>query len=536
MIAKDISLGSDAQQKLKAGVDKLANAVKSTLGPSGRNVVIEGPVTPHVTKDGVTVAKSIFLKDKIENIGAQIIKQAADKTASVVGDGTTTSTVLAQSMIEQGLKNIVAGASPIGIKRGIDKTTNKLVELLEERSNKINNDVSKITQIATISANNDTVIGSLIGEAITEVGSEGVVVAQEAKTTDTFVEYMMGMQYNHGYLSPYFINNRAALSCEFENPVIFIYDGVLSDLKEMVSILETATVSGRPLFIIADDVINQALGLLVVNVVRAGMKVCATKAPGFGIQRKEQLADIAAVTGATVYSKETIEDFEIEGLGSAKKIVSKRGETSIIDGVGDEAAIAERIEIIKEQISDEESDYEKEKLQKRLSKLSSGAAIIHVGAATEIELKEKKDRIDDAIYATRAAIESGYLPGGGTALLRLSPEIQAYVNTLPISEKVGGDILINALKSPLFTICENAGTNGASVLPSILAVDNFNYGYDAKAETVVDLVESGVIDPTKVVVSALQNASSVTGMILTTNCVVANDPETEPDFSNQQFG
>lgn len=529
MISKDITMSTDARMKLKSGVDKLANAVKVTLGPLGRNVVIENAMAPHVTKDGVTVARSIFFKDKIENIAAQILKQAADKTASVVGDGTTTSTVLAQSMINLGLKNIIAGSSPIGIKRGIDKTAAKLVELVQSKSLKLNNNVERIKQVATISANNDTKIGSMIADAIAEVGNEGVVIAQEGKSLDSYVDYMMGMQYNHGYLSPYFINNNNTLSCEFDNPYIFIYDGVLSNINELIPVLEKTSSSGKPLLIIADDVVGQALGLLVVNVVRAGMKVCATKAPGFGLQRKDLLLDIAAVIDAKIVNKETLEEFQINHLGSAKRVVVKKGETSIIDGSGIESDIEERINIIKQQIADEKSDYEKEKLQRRLSKLTSGAAIIHVGAATEIELKEKKDRIDDAIYATKAAIESGYLPGGGASLIHLYEEIDNFIISLADDELIGGIVFKESLKAPLNAICENAGQNGEFVIQTLLKENNFNIGWNAKTGEFTDLINAGVIDPTKVVVSAIQNATSVTGMILSTECVISNDPDSESE-------
>ena len=535
MISKQITTGPDARLKLKDGVDNLANAVKVTLGPLGRNVVIEGEMhQQHVTKDGVTVAKSIFLEDKIQNIGAQIVKQAAAKTATNVGDGTTTSTVLAQSMIEQGLQNITAGASPIGIKRGIDAAVEQVVDDLKEMSEKIGNDKEKLKHIACISSNNDESIGKLISDAIAEVTDTGVVIAQESQSSETYVEYMMGMQYNHGYLSPYFINDKGALSCDFKEAFIFIYDGTISNIKDVLPILEAAQAPGKPLLIIANDVVGQALGMMVVNVVRAGLKICATKSPGFGHKRRAILDDIASLTGATVYNAETLKQFESSGLGTCKQVVVKRGQTSLVDGGGTAETVQSRVDQIKRQIETESSDYEKEQLQMRLSKMTSGAAVIHVGAATEIELKEKKDRIDDAIHATKAAIEQGFLPGGGLALLRAGELLEDKFKDSPADEMVGVRIVKGALISPMETICNNAGLNGSLIVEQTKTKD-VNVGYNAKVGEFQNLIDAGVIDPTKVAIAALQNAASVTGMILTTECVV-NKIESSDSVAQNPYG
>lgn len=525
----NINNGIDARMKLKAGVDALANAVKVTLGPQGRNVVIENEHNEvHVTKDGVTVANSISFKDNVKNIGAQIVKQAASQTANIVGDGTTTSIVLSQAMISDGTQKIAVGLSPTNLKSGMEKATSFVIDQLRKMSNTVGDDIDKIRNIATISANNDTVLGNIIADAIHEVTNDGVVIAQESKSVDTHVEYMLGMQYNHGFLSPYFINNRENLSCEYNNAYIFVYDGTINSVEDVVKILELAVHKDKPLLIIADDVTGQALSLLVVNVLRAGFKVCATKSPGYGLKRREYLLDIAALTGATVYNSDTLKTVTHEGFGECDRFVVKKSETSIIDGKGTEESIEQRVKEIRQAITQEDSDYEREQLQQRLAKMTSGAAVIHVGAATDVELKEKKDRIDDAIYATKAAIEGGYLPGGGVALALCSLDTQDFIKDMTHDEKLGAEIVFNALKVPFNTICSNAGKTPQTILDKVLSHVSSNneheiYGYDAKFDRYGNLFEFGIIDPTKVTISALQNAISVTTMFLTTECVVSSD-------------
>ena len=526
-MAKEISFNRDAREKLRAGVDALANAVKVTLGPKGRNVVIQKSFgAPQITKDGVTVAKEIELEDAVENMGAQMVKEVASKTADIAGDGTTTATVLAQAMISAGLKNVAAGANPMDLKRGMDKAVRKVVENLKEQSEQIGDDFEKIKQVAAISANNDEEIGALIADAMKRVTKDGVITVEEAKGTDTYVDEVLGMQFDRGYLSPYFVTNTEDMTAEYENPYILITDRKISNMADIVPVLEKVVGSGRSLLIIAEDIESQALGVLVVNRLRANLKIVAVKAPGFGDRRKAMLEDIAVLTGGTVISEEKgykLESAGIEHLGNAEKIEVDKDNTTIINGKGDEELINARIAQIKQQIGATTSDYDREKLQERLAKLTGGVAVLYVGAPTEVEMKEKKDRVDDALHATRAAIEEGIVAGGGVALVRA---IKVLTNAKGTNEDetIGMAIVKKALEAPLRIIAENAGIEGSVVLQRV-SNSKDAMGYNARTDKYEDLKKAGVIDPTKVTRIALENASSIAGMVLTTECVISDKPE-----------
>jgi chaperonin GroEL len=526
-MAKEITFNADAREQLKSGIDALADAVKVTLGPKGRNVVIQKSFgAPVVTKDGVTVAKEIELSDPIANMGAQMVKEVASKTADAAGDGTTTATVLAQAMVRAGLKNVAAGANPMDLKRGIEKAVKKVVENLKLQSELINKDFQKIQQVAAISANNDEEIGSLIANAMERVSTDGVITVEEAKGTDTYVEEVIGMQFDRGYLSPYFITNADSMVVEYENPLILIYDKKISNMQEMLPILEKSLGTGRPLLIIAEDVDSQALGVLVVNRLRAGLKVVAVKAPGFGDRRKAMLEDIAILTGGTVISEEQgykLENAGLELLGNCEKITVDKDNTTVVNGKGSAEDIKARINQLKGQIEATTSDYDREKLQERLAKLAGGVAVLYVGASTEVEMKEKKDRVDDALHATRAAIEEGIVAGGGVALVRAISVLEGYKG-VNADETTGVDIVRRALEAPLRTISENAGVEGSVVL---MKVKNGKgaYGYNARTDKYEDLKAAGVIDPTKVTRIALEMASSIAAMVLTTECVINDRPE-----------
>jgi chaperonin GroEL len=528
-MAKEISFNRDARERLRAGVDALANAVKVTLGPKGRNVVIQKSFgAPQVTKDGVTVAKEIELEDAVENMGAQMVKEVASKTADIAGDGTTTATVLAQAMIGAGLKNVAAGANPMDLKRGIDKAVRKVVESLKEQSEQIGDDFEKIRQVAAISANNDDEIGALIADAMKRVTKDGVITVEEAKGTDTYVDEVLGMQFDRGYLSPYFVTNAEDMTVEYENPLILITDKKISNMQDIVPVLEKVIGAGRSLLIIAEDIESQALGVLVVNRLRANLKIVAVKAPGFGDRRKAMLEDIAILTGGTVISEEKgykLDTAGLEELGTAEKISIDKDNTTVINGKGKQDEITARINQIKQQIGTTTSDYDKEKLQERLAKLSGGVAVLHVGAPTEVEMKEKKDRVDDALHATRAAIEEGIVSGGGVALVRA---IKSLYNFKGINEdeNIGVQIVRKSLEAPLRTIVENAGVEGSVVLQRVQNGKD-SYGYNARTDKYEDLKKAGVIDPTKVTRIALENAASIAGMVLTTECVVNDRPEKE---------
>ena len=526
-MAKDISFNTDARDKLKAGVDALANAVKVTLGPKGRNVVIEKSFgAPHITKDGVTVAKEIERKDPVENMGAKMVREVASKTADIAGDGTTTATVLAQAMVTAGLKNVVAGANPMDLKRGIDKATKVIVEDLNNRSLVVGDDFEKIQQIGAISANNDEEIGTLIADAMKRVTKDGVITVEEAKGRETYVNEVIGMQFDRGYLSPYFVTNTEDMITEYENPYILIHDKKISNMQDIVPLLEKCVGEGRPLLMIAEDVESQALGVLVVNRLRAQLKVVAVKAPGFGDRRKAMLEDIAILTGGTVISEEQgfkLENADVMHLGQAEKIVVDKDNTTIVNGAGTAENITARINQIKAQIESTSSDYDREKLQERLAKLAGGVAVLYVGAPTEVEMKEKKDRVDDALHATRAAVEEGVVPGGGVALVRAIASLDKTTGVND-DENTGIEIVRKALESPLRTIASNAGVEGSVILHNVLSKDG-NYGYNARTNEFEDLLEAGVIDPTKVTRIALENAASIAGMILTTECVINDIPE-----------
>lgn len=529
-MAKEISFNSDARSKLKKGIDSLANAVKVTLGPKGRNVVIQKSFgAPAITKDGVTVAKEIELEDPIENMGAQMVKEVASKTADAAGDGTTTATVLAQTMVEAGMKYVVAGANPMDLKRGIDKAVAAVIENLKSQSELIGDDYEKIQQVGAISANNDDEIGTLIADAMKRVSKDGVITVEEAKTTETYVEEVVGMQFDRGYLSPYFVTNTENMVTEYDSPFILIYDKKVSNVAEIVPILEKVAQTGKPLLIIAEDVESQALGVLVVNRLRGGLKVVAVKAPGFGDRRKAMLEDIAILTGGVVISEEKgykLENATLEDLGQAEKITVDKDNTTIVNGKGDKKDIEGRINQIKAQIETTTSDYDKEKLQERLAKLAGGVAVLYVGAATEVEMKEKKDRVDDALHATRAAVEEGIVPGGGVALVR---SIDALTNLKGANEdeNMGIQIVKKALEAPLRIISENAGVDGSVVLQEVLK-SNGSYGFNARTNVYEDLKKAGVIDPTKVARVAISNAGSIAGMILTTECVINDKKEENP--------
>lgn len=528
-MAKEISFDRDAREKLRSGVDALANAVKVTLGPKGRNVVIQKSFgAPQITKDGVTVAKEVELEDAVENMGAQMVKEVASKTADIAGDGTTTATVLAQAMINAGLKNVTAGANPMDLKRGIDKAVKVVIGNLHEQSEVVGDDFSKIQQIASISANNDEEIGTLIADAMKRVSKDGVITVEEAKGTDTYVEEVLGMQFDRGYLSPYFVTNAEDMTAEYDSPYILIHDKKISNMQDIVPILEKVVQSGRPLLIIAEDIESQALGVLVVNRLRAQLKVVAVKAPGFGDRRKAMLEDIAILTGGTVISEEKgykLDSVELDHLGSCEKITIDKDNTTVVDGHGDAEQITARINQIKQQIESTTSDYDREKLQERLAKLSGGVAVLYVGAATEVEMKEKKDRVDDALHATRAAVEEGIVAGGGVALVRSIAKI-AELQGVNEDETIGIAIVKKALEAPLRIISDNAGVEGSVVLQQVLGAKGSN-GYNARTNTYEDLKKAGVIDPTKVTRIALENAGSIAGMVLTTECVISDRPEPE---------
>ena len=528
-MAKDISFDRVAREKLRSGVDALANAVKVTLGPKGRNVVIQKSFgAPQVTKDGVTVAKEVELEDPVANMGAQMVKEVASKTADIAGDGTTTATVLAQAMIQAGLKNVTAGANPMDLKRGIDLATKKVIDHLKTQSEVVGDDFGKIQQVAAISANNDNEIGSLIADAMKRVSKDGVITVEEAKGTDTYVEEVMGMQFDRGYLSPYFVTDTESMTTEYENPYVLIHDKKISNMQDIVPILEQVIQSGRPLLIIAEDLESQALGVLVVNRLRAQLKVVAVKAPGFGDRRKAMLEDIAVLTGGTVISEEKgykLDQTTIDLLGSAEKITVDKDNTTIVNGAGSADQITGRVNQIKQQIETTTSDYDREKLQERLAKLAGGVAVLYVGAATEVEMKEKKDRVDDALHATRAAVEEGIVAGGGVALVRAIESLDGLEGENE-DQKIGIQIVRKALEAPLRTIVDNAGMEGSVVLQSV-RTNSGSYGYNARTGEYEDLKAAGVIDPTKVTRIALENASSIAGMVLTTECVINDMPEPE---------
>ena len=529
-MAKDIKYNWEAREGLKKGVDALANAVKVTLGPKGRNVIIDKKFgAPQITKDGVTVAKEIELQEPIENMGAQMVKEVASKTNDQAGDGTTTATVLAQAIFNTGLKNVTAGANPMDLKRGIDKAVATVVENLKKQSVEINDSHEKIEQVATISANNDSAVGKVIAEAMQKVKKEGVITIEEAKGTDTYVKVVEGMQFDRGYISPYFVTDTEKMEAVYDTPYILIYDKKISNMKEFLPILEKAVQSGRPLLVIAEDVESEALATLVVNRLRGGLKIVAVKAPGFGDRRKEMLEDIAILTGGTVISEEKgykLEDATLEMLGTAEKITVDKENTTIVSGKGDKNAIAARIAMIKSQIEKTTSDYDREKLQERLAKMAGGVAVIYVGAASEVEMKEKKDRFDDALHATRAAIEEGIIPGGGVAYIRSIAAMKGLKGDNE-DQQIGIDIVRRALEEPLRQIANNAGKEG-SVIVNAVAKGKGDYGYNARIDEYQHMIEAGVIDPTKVSRVALENAASIAGMLLTTECVLAEIKEETP--------
>ncbi|MCI5081764.1 MAG: chaperonin GroEL [Saprospiraceae bacterium] len=537
-MAKEISFNRDAREALRNGVDALANAVKVTLGPKGRNVVIQKSFgAPQITKDGVTVAKEIELENAVENMGAQMVKEVASKTADIAGDGTTTATVLAQAMIAAGLKNVAAGANPMDLKRGIDTATKAVISNLKEQSEVIGDDFEKIRQVGAVSANNDDEIGSLIADAMKRVTKDGVITVEEAKGTDTYVEEVLGMQFDRGYLSPYFVTNAEDMITEYDNPYILIHDKKISNMQDIVPILEKSVGAGRPLLIIAEDIDSQALGVLVVNRLRGNLKVVAVKAPGFGDRRKAMLEDIAILTGGTVISEEKgykLDGVELEHLGTCEKITVDKDNTTVVNGAGQEEMIQARINQIKQQIESTTSDYDREKLQERLAKLSGGVAVLYVGAATEVEMKEKKDRVDDALHATRAAVEEGIVPGGGVALVRA---ISAVKNLKGVNEDqtIGIQIVKKALEAPLRTIADNAGVEGSVILQRVMNSKG-STGYNARTDKFEDLKKAGVIDPTKVTRIALENAASIAGMVLTTECVINDKPEPEAPMGGAPGG
>ncbi len=526
-MAKDIKFDIEARDGLKRGVDALANAVKVTLGPKGRNVIIGKSFGgPTVTKDGVTVAKEIELKDPLENMGAQMVKEVASKTNDLAGDGTTTATVLAQAIVKEGLKNVAAGANPMDLKRGIDKAVEAIVADLAKQAQVVGSDSEKIKQIASISANNDEVIGDLIATAFGKVGKEGVITVEEAKGTDTYVDVVEGMQFDRGYLSPYFVTNPEKMEVELERPYILLYDKKVSSLKELLPILEPVAQSGKPLLIIAEDVDGEALSTLVVNKLRGALKIAAVKAPGFGDRRKAMLEDIAILTGGTVIAEEsgyTLENTTLEMLGTAEKVTIDKDNTTLVNGAGTADMIKNRVNQIKGQMESSTSDYDKEKLQERLAKLAGGVAVLYVGAASEVEMKEKKDRVDDALHATRAAVEEGIVAGGGVALLRAKSVLDK-IKADNADEATGIQIVSRAVESPLRTIVENAGLEGSVVVAKV-SEGKANFGYNAKTDEYVDMLKAGIIDPKKVTRVALENAASVAGMILTTECALVEIKE-----------
>ncbi len=526
-MAKIISFDTEAREKLKSGVDQLANAVKVTLGPKGRNVVIEKKYgAPAVTKDGVTVAKEIELEDAVENMGAQMVKEVASKTSDAAGDGTTTATVLAQAIMTAGLKNVAAGANPMDLKRGIDKAVVAVVEDLKKQAKNVGNDNSKIEQVAAISANNDSTIGKLIAEAMAKVSKDGVITVEEAKGTDTYVDVVEGMQFDRGYISPYFITNADHMEAEMDRPYILIYDKKISTMKDLLPVLEKVAQQGAQLLIIAEDIDGEALATLVVNKIRGTLKICAVKAPGFGDRRKEMLEDIAVLTGGTVISEERgykLETTELSALGRAEKVSVDKDNTTIVNGSGKKDGIKARISQIKAQIEKTTSDYDREKLQERLAKLSGGVAVLYVGAATEVEMKEKKDRVDDALHATRAAVEEGIVPGGGVVYIRAIEALDK-VKTTNADEKTGVNIVRRALEEPMRQIVANAGIEGSIILQKVKE-GKADFGFNARTENFENLLKAGVIDPVKVSRIALENAASIAGLLLTTECTIVDKPE-----------
>ena len=529
-MAKEIVFNMEAREQLKRGVDELANAVKVTLGPKGRNVIIEKKFgAPHITKDGVTVAKEVELADPFMNTGAQLVKSVASKTGDDAGDGTTTATVLAQSIVNVGIKNVTAGANPMDLKRGIDKAVAKVVESIKEQSEAVGSDYDKIEQVATISANNDPEIGKLIADAMRRVSKDGVITIEEAKGTETSIGVVEGMQFDRGYLSPYFVTDTEKMECVMDNPYILIYDKKISNLKDFLPILEPAIQTGRPLLVIAEDVDSEALTTLVVNRLRAQLKICAVKAPGFGDRRKEMLEDIAILTGGIVISEEkglSLEQATIEMLGRCDKVTVSKDNTTIVNGVGNKEAIAERVAQIKAQIVATKSDYDKEKLQERLAKLAGGVAVLYVGAASEVEMKEKKDRVDDALCATRAAIEEGIVPGGGVAYIRAIDALEGFKGD-NADETTGIEIIKRAVEEPLRQIVSNAGKEGAVVVQKVREGQG-DFGYNARTDVYEHMKAAGVVDPAKVTRVALENAASIAGMFLTTECVIVEKKEDKP--------
>ena len=529
MSAKDIKFGSDARAKVLNGVEILAKAVKVTLGPKGRNVILDKSYgAPKITKDGVSVAKEVELADKFENMGAQLVKEVAQKTADKAGDGTTTSTVLAEAIIKEGFKAVAAGMNPMDLKRGIDMAVEAVVEDVKSRSKEIKTS-EEIAQVGTISANGDRSIGEYLARAMEKVGNEGVITVEDAKGLETELDVVEGMQLDRGYLSPYFVTNPDKMTCEFENPYILLYDQKISSLQPLIPVLEAVVQSGRPIVIVAEDIEGEALATLVVNRLRGGLKVCAVKAPGFGDRRKAMLQDIAILTGGQVVSEELgmkLENITLEYLGTAKKVEISKDETTVIDGMGDKQAIANRAAEIRKQIEDTTSDYDREKLQERLAKLSGGVAVLRVGGASEVEVKEKKDRIDDALNATRAAVKEGVVAGGGVALLY---SIKALDKLTPANndQKVGIDIIRKAIQAPLRQIADNAGVDGAVVAGKLLEQNDTNYGYNAQNDEYTDMIKAGIVDPTKVVRTALQDAASVSGLLITTEACITEIPQKE---------
>ena len=523
-MAKEIKFNIKAREELKNGVDALADAVKVTLGPKGRNVIIEKKFgAPHITKDGVSVAREIELEDPFQNMGAQLVKEVASKTGDHAGDGTTTATVLAQSIVNVGLKNVAAGANPMDLKRGIDKAVSKVVEGIRAQSQEVDDDISKIENIARVSANNDEQIGKLIAEAMAKVSKEGVITVEEAKGTETSVEIVEGMQFDRGYISPYFVTNTEKMECDMDSPYVLIYDKKISNLKDILQILEATAQSGRPLLIIAEDVDNEALATLVVNRLRGSLKICAVKAPGFGDRRKEMLEDIAILTGGTVISEMKgmqLAQATINDLGTAEKITVNKDNTTIVNGAGSKEAIKARVAQIKAQIETTTSEYDKEKLKERLAKLAGGVAVLYIGAPSEVEMKEKKDRVDDALSATRAAIAEGIVPGGGVAYIRCLPGLDELKGDND-DENTGIAIIRRAIEEPLRQIVANAGVEGAVILQKVKEGKG-DYGYNARTDTFEDFFKTGVIDPAKVTRVALENAASIAGMFLTTECVIAD--------------
>ena len=529
-MAKEIKFNIQAREELKKGVDELADAVKVTLGPKGRNVIIEKKFgAPHITKDGVTVAKEIELEDPFQNMGAQLVKEVASKTGDDAGDGTTTATVLAQAIVNVGLKNVAAGANPMDLKRGIDKAVAKVVEGIKAQAQEVGDDFEKIESVARISANNDSEIGQLIAEAMKKVKKEGVITVEEAKGTDTTVDIVEGMQFDRGYISPYFVTNTEKMECEMDTPYILIYDKKISALKDMLPVLEATAQTGRPLLIIAEDVDSEALATLVVNRLRGSLKICAVKAPGFGDRRKEMLEDIAVLTGGVVISEEKglkLESTTIEMLGRAEKITVNKENPTIVNGLGSTDSIAARVAQIKAQIETTTSDYDREKLQERLAKLAGGVAVLYIGAASEVEMKEKKDRVDDALSATRAAIAEGIVPGGGVAYIRCIPALDGLKGANE-DETTGIEIVKRAIEEPLRQITANAGVEGAVVVQKVKDGEG-DFGYNARTDTYENFFAAGVIDPAKVTRVALENAASIAGMFLTTECVIADKKEENP--------